>query len=241
MISLVDWYTKHSPNGLIKHHLIFPKLLTLEEVLPSMNLRQFFEFLFKFTKGLSFIHGAGITHGDIKIANILVDPLTRDPRIADFDLSFSSSVRLAHFQGTRGYVAPEVLNADDSNPVQGNKSDIWSAGITFARLLFHVLSKRSDDYFFDDWDCEDILEATNDRLPKSGLLEYELSAVRDFISLVARMVEFDAARRPTAEECCASLKSVSAATCFSPAPALSLSPPSPSSSLMSSSPMSNLE
>ncbi len=76
--------------------------------------------------GLSYLHGRGIVHRDMKLENILIgnDGL---PRIADFGLSNKKrGSRFAPgFVGTTGFAAPEIVKGKSYTEA----CDIWSVGV----------------------------------------------------------------------------------------------------------------
>lgn len=86
---------------------------------------QTYQLATQLTSGLSYLHNEGITHRNVKPANILVASI--EPqfnfKLADFSESSSSS-KLDTFCGTPIYQAPEVEGRDYSNAV-----DIWSLGV----------------------------------------------------------------------------------------------------------------
>jgi serine/threonine protein kinase len=80
---------------------------------------------------LNYLHSCTphIIHRDVKPANILVDlsPHIASAKLTDFDVSLVVSDRSAQFYdmvGTRGYMAPEVINKDG----YGSLVDVYSAG-----------------------------------------------------------------------------------------------------------------
>jgi serine/threonine-protein kinase len=87
-------------------------------------------------RGLAYAHKKGVTHRDVKPANVLIDPgdcvKVTDFGIARIDqstLTASGSVI-----GTPSYMSPEQLRGD---PVDG-RSDIFSAGIVLYQILTGV-------------------------------------------------------------------------------------------------------
>ena len=82
-------------------------------------------------------------HRDIKPANVLV-AADGTPKLADFNISFSSKVvgatAAAYFGGSLAYMSPEQIEA--CNPVSGrtaddldSRSDIYSLGVMLWELL----------------------------------------------------------------------------------------------------------
>ncbi|GJN15757.1 hypothetical protein PR202_gb02696 [Eleusine coracana subsp. coracana] len=82
--------------------------------------------MYQLCKGVSFIHGHGVLHRDLKPHNLLMDRKTTALKIADLGLSRSFTIL------TLWYRAPEVLLGAThySTPV-----DIWSVGCIFAELI----------------------------------------------------------------------------------------------------------
>jgi len=106
-------------------------------------------------EGMEFLHGRGVVHRDLKLANVFLDGPT--PRVGDFGtakawdtdhhladeavpdlarLASSSSDSSAHSQpriiGTDAYIAPEVWSG---SAVPGPAADVWSFGMCLFALL----------------------------------------------------------------------------------------------------------
>lgn len=90
---------------------------------------------------LSYLHGQGHLHRDIKAGNILVDT-NGQVKLADFGVSASiyesttttsssSSLKFTDVAGTPYWMAPEVIH---SHTGYSFKADIWSFGITALEL-----------------------------------------------------------------------------------------------------------
>jgi serine/threonine protein kinase len=83
---------------------------------------------------LKYLHTRHITHRDIKLENILIDPKTREIKLIDFGFCCHAEegVLLRVFCGTPSYMAPEIVNKRD---YKGPLTDVWATGVlTYAML-----------------------------------------------------------------------------------------------------------
>jgi serine/threonine protein kinase len=97
-------------------------------------------------EGLYFCHSNGIAHRDIKLENILLDSrvenettkeMSCDIKIADFGTAgncagLNGSGLLGTFCGTIGYMAPEIMENKQYNPMA---ADVFSLGAVFFILV----------------------------------------------------------------------------------------------------------
>jgi transcriptional regulator with GAF, ATPase, and Fis domain len=82
-------------------------------------------------RALSYLHGRGVVHGDVKPENVLVEP-GPNAKLVDFGLSTGADARaLEGISGTPRYLAPEVLTGDAPSPA----SDLYSLGRMMEELL----------------------------------------------------------------------------------------------------------
>ena len=128
----------------------------------------FFEFLEKYNnlndnlfyfkqliETVSYLHGKGIAHMDLKLENIMIDVNKKQIKLIDFgDARYykknnSSEICLEKgVHGTYEYMSPEMFKSVDYNP---EKSDIWACGIIFYELFYNSMpwsiAKRSDSNY----------------------------------------------------------------------------------------------
>ncbi|HVW36330.1 MAG TPA: serine/threonine-protein kinase, partial [Pirellulales bacterium] len=92
---------------------------------------------------LDYAHGRGVLHRDLKPANVLITA-EGSPKLADFNISFSSKVEgatpAAYFGGSLAYMSPEQLEAFNPNHPRtaeelDGRADIYSLGVVLWELL----------------------------------------------------------------------------------------------------------
>ena len=95
---------------------------------------------------LDYAHGLGILHRDVKPANVLLTG-EGSPKLADFNVSFSSKVEgatpAAYFGGSLAYMSPEQLEASNPNHERNaeeldGRSDLFSLAVMLWELLTGV-------------------------------------------------------------------------------------------------------
>ena len=90
--------------------------------------------------GVGAVHAAGVVHGDIKPANILIDSSTTPgtPKIADFGIAricdSTAATRTAVGMGTLVYMAPEASAGIPPSPAK----DVYALGIVLYQLACGV-------------------------------------------------------------------------------------------------------
>jgi serine/threonine protein kinase len=90
-------------------------------------------------RALSFLHGKGILHRDVKTSNILLDASLRHVRLADFGLAKDQVARAGQMThhgttgvvvGSPGYMAPELMMRPATE-----KTDAYATGVVFLEIL----------------------------------------------------------------------------------------------------------
>ncbi|EAY23750.1 AGC family protein kinase [Trichomonas vaginalis G3] len=131
-------------------------------------------------------HHFGISHGDIKPSNFLVDKYGRI-KICDFGLANKviSDENSTNFHGTAMFLSPEIIR---KLPYDAFCSDIWALGVT----IYYVLTGKYP------WMAD-----TKANLVQSILNSiYDESAINDFEikQMLKKCFNIDPPSRPTAQE-----------------------------------------
>ena len=147
--------------------------------------------------GLASAHRRKVYHRDIKPSNIVLDGETGRAMVLDFGISAAYSSRrqsLGHrltdagmYLGTPTYMSPEQANGDD---VTG-KSDVYSLGV----LAFELLIGRPP---FEGSPIAVTAGHMNTVPPRVDTLRSDVS--EEMATLIARCLEKDADRRPSAQD-----------------------------------------
>lgn len=113
-------------------------------------------------EGLEALHQAGVTHGDVKAANVLLDAQSR-AQLADFGLLrqdvIDATRTMVGAQGTLSGMAPEQLDGAPATPA----SDVYAVGALLYRLLTgeHYLAFAA----LDEARARDLVRRAPPRLP----------------------------------------------------------------------------
>ncbi|CUA67422.1 Serine/threonine-protein kinase PAK 6 [Rhizoctonia solani] len=134
-------------NKLIGVIMFRERLGMVSEWMEHGNLRQYLgrnndadrgELCIQIARGVAYLHGVNMVHGDLKACNILVSS-TGVIKITDFDYSifpecslvFSATSRLG---GTLRWMAPELV-LEEKPPRRNSKTDIYALGMTFLETI----------------------------------------------------------------------------------------------------------
>jgi predicted Ser/Thr protein kinase len=147
-------------------------------------------------EGLKAANEAGLVHGDIKPANILLDKTGR-ARIVDFGLAMfvNRQQEQGGIWGTPYYISPERARGGKAD----HRSDIYSLGAT----MFHALAGRPP---FDGKTAAEVVVARLKK-PPPNLREIEPSVQSGTAELIERMMAADPALRyPTSASLLADMR-----------------------------------
>lgn len=105
-----------------------------------------FKILISIARTIQKMHNRQIIHGDLKLANILIDK-NFDPAVSDFGLSMNKNQKKIQTGGTPNYMAPEVI----TNGEISEKADVYSFGIIMFELFtgqfaYESFLKNDSDY-----------------------------------------------------------------------------------------------
>ncbi len=113
---------------------------SLEQLLGErMPVERFLELAIRITAAVAELHRQGVVHKDLKPRNILVDAGQTQVKLADFSIATripreQQSPRPPQLiEGTLPYMSPEQTGR--MNRVLDSRSDLYSLGITFYRML----------------------------------------------------------------------------------------------------------
>ncbi|EAY06273.1 CAMK family protein kinase [Trichomonas vaginalis G3] len=137
--------------------------------------------------GIKTCHEHNISHGDIKLSNVLVDVYGR-PKLCDFGMaSVSETKRFFNFQfrGSFPYVSPEILLKRPYDPL---KADICAFGV----LLYIMLTAKCP------WSGKDANTLTSNIF--AGNVNIDLITNPDLANVIKMCLSIDPKKRPTADE-----------------------------------------
>jgi len=119
------------------------------ETLPATSLEEFLQIAIALCNTLDILYRDSIIHKDIKPANILINPKTKQVKLIDFSIAsllpretqtlMSPNV----LEGTLGYLSPEQTGR--MNRGIDYRTDFYSLGVTFYELLTGELPFKSND------------------------------------------------------------------------------------------------
>ena len=168
--------------------------------------------IYQVLKGLSELHSQNITHRDLKLENILVDPNSMEVRIGDLgsaarasdDISLTASLYAPRgptpAEETARYAPPERMGMDLSAVIEPHPSfDIWCVGIVWLEMLLGTvdleLDNPRDGICVRYSDCPSLRDRIRAKDP------YQEGIVDDQVfDLLSRLLHIKPELRPSASE-----------------------------------------
>ncbi len=89
----------------------------------------------KVCEGVSAVHAAGIIHGDVKPANIVIEEDTGRPVLVDFGLAGHGADVNEFGGGTPSYASPEQAGLGPPGSTVSTRSDVYALGCTAFEML----------------------------------------------------------------------------------------------------------
>ncbi|MEG4027903.1 MULTISPECIES: AAA family ATPase [unclassified Microcoleus] len=114
-----------------------------------LPLGEFLRISLKITESLHYLYQNRVIHKDIKPANILIDPATKEIKLIDFSIASllpretQEIQNTNNLEGTLAYLSPEQTGR--MNRGIDYRTDFYSLGITFYELLTGTLPFSSED------------------------------------------------------------------------------------------------
>ena len=149
-------------------------------------------FLSQMLDVLSYMHGKGVVHRDLKLENILVDD-NMNLKVADFGFATFRKVHtLKSYRGTMTYMAPEIK---EGKTYDGMQIDMFSTGVILFIIvqgIFPFKEAKKDEYFYNlilNNDFETYWKKTGGQ---------NLSP--EFKDLIIKMFQYEGKNRPTIDE-----------------------------------------
>eukprot|EP00756_Hemistasia_phaeocysticola_P003704 Hpha_TRINITY_DN12399_c0_g1::TRINITY_DN12399_c0_g1_i1::g.155774::m.155774 len=140
-------------------------------------------------RGLAYLHRHHIVHRDVKPDNLLLDAIGR-VKLTDFGVSVDCgseavAAGLKETEGTPLFLAPEILRGDGA--VSGKCGDVWALGVTLYAMIYGSLPWVTTS-------ISTLLDLLH-KVPEKDDAERKAGD-----ALARRMLTFDPAQRPTAQE-----------------------------------------
>jgi len=182
-------------------------------------------YIYGILRALDYCHSKGIMHRDIKPQNLIVNPVAKSIKVADWGLAefYHQGVEYNVRVASRYYKGPELLTDDT---FYDYSLDIWSVGCTLAEIIFNKVPffKGKDNLdqlmkiakVLGTQDLNNYIEKYKLKIdpqynkilgnyPKVPFSEFVNStngklANPEAVDLVDKMLVYDKAKRPTAKE-----------------------------------------
>lgn len=143
----------------------------------SLGIPQILDIVVQVCDGLQAVHALGITHGDVKPLNILMDSTGR-ARVVDFGLATirreAIDYEVGFVTGTLAYLSPEQSRGERPEA----ESDVWAVGV----LLYELLTGRNP--FSGEYEQQVLYALANEPAPPMAKFRADLPAgVEEIVSV----------------------------------------------------------
>lgn len=104
----------------------------------NFNPKNYFRYYIQTIDAIKYMHSLGIAHMDIKLENILLNPVEKNIKIIDFGHScfFKKGNKVIYNKGLKGteyYMPPEVWKIS----YMSDKVDVWCCGILLYNFIYN--------------------------------------------------------------------------------------------------------
>ncbi|KNC54768.1 CAMK/PHK protein kinase [Thecamonas trahens ATCC 50062] len=140
IVSIDAWYPLLDQNAFA---IAMPHIVH-EDFDPASEPRKLVKYMWDTLQALAFCHAASVVVRDVKPSNILFDMARQRAVLIDFDCAthYDPSAPPRDLVGTRGFLAPEIIDDRLRLDGYGYPVDMYSAGLTFFALVFRVPPRR---------------------------------------------------------------------------------------------------
>ena len=157
--------------------------------LNCMNDQDIFNTMKQILSGLKFLHKNKITHRDIKLDNIIINPDTKHVKIIDFGLA-CYDYPCKGLVGTSGFFAPEMIYSLEN---YDSRCDIWSTGC----ILYYLVCNYFPFYF--NYDRKSYIKQLNNQ---TNIYYYKNQwNNKNFYKLCKNMLVYNYQNRFTSKQC----------------------------------------
>jgi len=127
----------------------------------NYNAKLYFKYYIQVINAVKYMHSMGIAHMDLKLENILLNPIENKIKLIDFGHScfFRKGKNIIYNKGIKGteyYIPPEMWKAS----YMSDKVDIWCCGI----LLYNFIYNKMPWDIADEYKDELYLQFKRDRV-----------------------------------------------------------------------------
>lgn len=154
---LIETFISYPIKDTVPSYIIITNYLEnakeLTNFMYTLDLQNILFIMQRLLEQLHTFHNNNITHSDIKPQNIIIQINDNNviTNVLFIDFGLACTQKMCKYSGTIAYMAPESLKNVSKDTTQENlkKTDIWSLGIVFYRLLNKKFPYPSyEDYIY---------------------------------------------------------------------------------------------